>query len=135
MAESSNPVRPTVFPPAVWRRVAEESESDEEFIADMMERVKLDNDADAAIRLELLVLARELYDLLMDRAERVLALSRLVPEASEVSEVLACAGLAWDDTGIPASLSLDGAWLPKDLSQARMLLAWLEAHPSRLPIA
>jgi hypothetical protein len=133
MADSHKPV-PTVFPPAVWRRLAEESKSDGEFLADMMEHAKLDNAADAAIRAELVQLAEQLYDQLIDRAERLIALGRLLPKARDEREAIALAGLVWEDSGLPQPLPVDGPWLPKDLSEARKLLAWLDIHPSRLPI-
>jgi hypothetical protein len=105
MADSHKPV-PTVFPPAVWRRLAEESKSDGEFLADLMEHAKLDNAADAAIRAELVQLAEQLYDQLIDRAERLIALGRLLPKARDEREAIALAGLVWEDSGLPQPLPL-----------------------------
>jgi len=81
------------------------------------------------------MLAEQLYDVLLDRAQRILALGRLVPQAQDQHDALARTGLVWADTGFPESLPLEGPWLPKELSEARKLLAWLLAHPPSLPRA
>jgi hypothetical protein len=133
MTDSRNPDRPTVYPPAVWRRLAEEFKTDEDFGAELVEHAQLDNAADGAIRAELVQLAVQLYDLLLDRAQRIMALGRLLPQARGEREALALAGFVWADTGFPESFPLEGRWLPRELGEARKLLVWLQAHPSRLP--
>jgi hypothetical protein len=128
---------PTVFAPAVWRRIAEaEGRPDAQFAAEYIERAKLDNAADATLRAELASLAAQLYDLLIDRTDRIAALWRLVPQASNEREAVACAGLTWADTGLPDAFEPCGqVWLPRQLSDARKLLTWLEEHPPTLPLA
>jgi len=135
MAHPFSATRATVYPPAVWRHIADAAKSDADFAADLVEHAQLDNDADAEIRAELAQLAAQLYDLVIDRGERLVALGRLVPQAKCEHEALAHAGLAWSDTGLPDSFALAGPWLPKELGEARKLLAWLLAHPPSLPRA
>jgi hypothetical protein len=135
MAHAHSSARATVYPPAVWRHLADAAKCDADFVADLLEHAELDNDADAEIRAELAQLATQLYDLVIDRGERLVALGRLVPQAQCEHEALALAGLAWSDTGLPESFALRGPWLPKELSEARKLLVWLMAHPTSLPQA
>jgi hypothetical protein len=53
--------RPTVYAPAVWRRIAEaEGLPDAQFAAEYVDRAHLDNAADAALRAELAALAARL---------------------------------------------------------------------------
>jgi hypothetical protein len=131
----AHPARSTIYPPALWRRIADDAKPESELAAEFAGRARHDNPADAAIRAELLALADRLYDLILDRVHRLLALGRLVPQARDEHEALARAGLTWEDTGLPENLAFDGPWLPTDLSEARKLLAWLLAHPPSLPRA
>jgi len=80
---------------------------------------------------KLVALAQALCDLMLDRAHRLRALGRLVPQARDEHEALVRAGLTWADMGLPESRPLDGPRLPKELSEARKLLA----HPPSPPRA
>jgi hypothetical protein len=81
MAHPSSPARPSIYPPAVWRHLADTAKADADFAAELAAHAQYDNAADVAIRADLARLAAQLYDLVLDRGERVLALGRLVPQA------------------------------------------------------
>jgi len=102
---SSSPTRPTIYPPAVCRRIAE-AKCDEEFVAQFSELAPHVNAADAATLAELIDLVEQLDELLLDRGRRLLALGQLVPQARDEHDALARAGLTWADTGLPPAFAL-----------------------------
>jgi hypothetical protein len=106
-------VHPTVYPPALWRRVAAaQAKTNAEFVAEVVAYSEHDNAADTAIRAELAQLGAGLYDLLFERVQRLHALGRLLPQAQNAAEALSLADLVWTDTGLPQSFPLAGPWLP-----------------------
>jgi hypothetical protein len=130
----SNEDLPTIYAPAVWRRIAEADRMpDAQFPAEYLERAQLDSPVDAALRAQLAQLAERLYDLLIDRVDRLITLCKLVPEAQNERDALTRAGLSWGDTGLPESFDPKSeCWLPLELPDANWLLTWLEANPPEL---
>jgi hypothetical protein len=114
--------RLTLYPPAVWRRLLNSTELTDAAI-------EHDTGADRELRISLLTLAHELNSIIVERGQRVAAIAQTFPEAREIGDALALAGFTAEDAGLPDHISS----LPDDLNEARSLLAWLQAHPSKLP--
>jgi hypothetical protein len=135
VTDQANKDRPSIYAPAVWRRIAEaDGIPDAQFSAEYLERAQLDRPVDAVLRAQLAQLAERLYDLLIDRVDRLIALCKRLPEAQNERDALTRAGLSWGDTGLPESFDpKSGCWLPLELADAKWLLAWLEANPPGLP--
>jgi hypothetical protein len=119
----------TVYPPAVWRRIARDERRDAPWDIAQFES---DTRADIELRIELHDLANQIRGLLLLRERRLRALYRQHPEAPTLAVALILAGYTPEDAGMPPDF--DGK-LPEDLDQARTLLVWLQAHPSNLPPA
>lgn len=125
--------RSTLYPPAVWRRLAATQGDDAAFEGLLRDLGRSESPEDAQVIAELLVLQNELDDQIEDRGQRILALGRLVPDSSDVHDALNRAGLSWPDTGLPEGFTFDQPWLPLDLANAKQLLTWLLAHRPSLP--
>lgn len=120
----------TLYSPALWRRVVRDWPRG--FLAFL--QVAYLDEARLLVLDELGQLALDLDGLVLERLRRVAVLVERHPRASNVGEVLTLEGYGDEDVGRQADFRQPWA-PPLDLADARALLAWFRAHPSRLPAA